>query len=74
MTGSAGRLGDSARADRRAGIAGRNDTMFAVAVRANGRINLTARYQLSVNPFPKVLLYIVVTLAAGFRDVEVINR
>ena len=74
MTGRASRLGDSARADRRAGIAGRNDTMFAVAVRANRRINLTAGYQLAVNPFPKVLLYIVVTLATGFGNIEVINR
>ena len=74
MTGCTGRLGDSARANRRAGIGGRDDTMFTVAMRTNGRINLSAGYQLTVNPFPVVLLNIVVTLATGFRDVEVTYR
>ena len=74
MTGRASRLGDSARADRRTGIAGRNDSMLAVAMRAYRRINLTAGNQLAVNTFPEILLYIVVTLATGFGNIEVINR
>jgi hypothetical protein len=48
--------------------------MFAVAVRAYRRINLTAGNQLAVNTFPEILLYVVVAFAAGFGDVKVINR
>ena len=74
VAGRAGRLGQPVGADRGARIRDGQDAVLAVAAGADRRVDLAASRQLAVDALPVVLLDRGVALAAGPRDVEVVDR
>ena len=74
MAGGAGSFSDSGRADRRSGIVGGENTVFAVTIRADRRIGLALSSELTVDTFPIVMFNALMAAAAGFGDDEMIYR
>ena len=69
----AGHLGDLGPRHRRQRVVRRQDPVLTVAVGAHRRIGLSPIHQLAVDALSKVALDTLVALAAGPRDVEVVD-
>jgi len=69
----AGGPGDVAGKDRRLGVEVRLDGVDAVAIGADGRLEVAARHRLPMDALRVLLPDAVVALGAGGRDVELID-
>ena len=74
MTWRTGRLRNSSFRHRRLRIIRRDNAMLSVTVCAYRTICFPSSNQLAVDTFPKILLDAFVTLSAGIRNIEVIDR